>query len=466
MSENQSQVINAMPAAIDTTPSKSRAPMLIEIPVNTRSPTSTSKAAQRLSQYPSPRKELTIDVLNERLQGAEQRREQITTKIQSNNQEKMEKVQKKQSEIEDSKKQAAAAAAEKIAKASANRENITTEKAKKAGQRVSHAKEVCSSIKKAEQAAYKNRLDAIENSQKAAAEKRESILSQTKQKAADHSEHVHDKIAQKGKETREKKAAIDQKLKDAEARRNVAEVSKTKTKKTVSPVVIEVDTTEIKVDTNTNAKARLESHANEVKKSNSLENVEEKLKGADERREQYMQQRISSPKKKKNAEKFQANREQLESEKKQAVEAAAKRVSEAEAKAKSINEEKAKKAAEKNQKVKSVMTAHQETEEASLKSKAEEIAAKQNAAEVRQKAQLEQRKNSAGSFNLKVGENAKVENGKRQEKKQAINQKMMDAEARRRVVETYKASPAKFRTTSPSSPTKSSAQPPAPPAFE
>jgi len=453
--------MNAMPN-IDTTPSKAgRAPTLIEIPVNTStSPTSTSKAKQRLAKY-SPGKELTMEVLNEKMQEAEARREQKTNKIQTDNQKKMEKVQKNQEQIENSKKEAVMASAKKLAKASANRENITNEKSKKAGDHVSHAKEVCNSIKKAEQAEYKNKLDAIEKSQKAATEKRESIIGQTKQKAANHVDHVHNKIAQKGKEAREKKAAIEQKLKDAEARRNVAEVKKTMPKKKAS-IVIEVDTAEITTTANAAAKARLEAQTND--KSISLENVEEKLKGAEERRELLMQQRISSPKNKKNAAKFQANRSQLETTKKQADDAAAKRVSEAEAKAKSINVEKAKKAAVKNAKVKTVMTAQQEAEVEQLKEAAVKTATKLQAAGERANAQLRKRKESATNFNERVGENAKAESGKLQEKKKAINQKMLDVEARRRVVETYKASPAKLNRNPPSP--KKAAQPPAPPAFD
>lgn len=465
MSENQSQAINSMPAVVSTpTKAATRETMLIEIPVNT-SPTSASKAKERLSKYPPPREDSTIETLNEKLQKAEQRREQSNTALQSGNQERMEKVQKKQKEIENQKKQAAVASAKKLAKASENRENITSEKQKKAAEHVSRAMEVCNSLKKAEQEEYKNKLEAIEKSQKAAAEKRGNILGQTKQKAAEHVENVHDKIAQKGKEVREKKAALDQKLKDAEARRNVVEVSKTLHKKKGPAVCIEIDTTEIKTVGNTAAKARLEAQANGDTNTLTLENVEDKLKNAEARREQLLLQRTSSPKAKKNAAQFQQNREQLETGRKQAEEAKAKRTAEAEAKVKSIHEERAKKAGEHCTKVKAVLTSQKENEVSSKKTKAEEIATKQQAAEARHEAQLQQRKESAGTFNLKVGENAKIENEKLKGKKQSIHQKMADAEARRRVVETYKSSPAKFRVSSSSSPTKHAAVPPAAPAF-
>jgi len=467
MSENQSQAINSVPVAVSTpTKAATRGTMLIEIPVNT-SPTSASKAKERLSKYPPTRKDSTIEALNEKLQKAEQRREQSNMALQSGNQEKMEKVQKKQEEIENQKKQAAVTSAKKLAKASENRENITSEKQKKAAGHVSRAMEVCNSLKKAEQEEYKNKLEAIEKSQKAAAEKRGNILGQTKQKAAEHMENVHNKIAQKGKEVREKKAALDQKLKDAEARRNVVEVSKTLHKKKAPAVCIEIDTTEIKTVANSAAKARLEAQANGDTAADTLtlENVEDKLKNAEARREQLLLQRTSSPKAKKNAAQFQQNREQLETGRKQAEEAKAKRTAGAEAKAKSINEEKAKKAGEHCTKVKAVMTSQKENEVSSKKSKAEEIATKQQAAEARHEAQLQQRKESAGTFNLKVGENAKIENEKLKGKKQSIHQKMADAEARRRVVETYKSSPAKLRISSSSSPTKRAALPPAAPAF-
>merc|ERR1711865_1263666 len=231
-------------------------------------------------------------------------------------------------------------------------------------------------------------------------------------------------------------------------RQAAGEVKKTMPKKKAS-IVIEVDTAEITTWANAAAKARLEAQTND--KTTSLENVEEKLKGAEERRELLMQQRISSPKNKKNAAKFQANRSQLETTKKQADDAAAKRVSEAEAKAKFIN-------------VETVMTAQQEAEVEQLKEAAVKTATKLQAAGERANAQLRKRKESATNFNERVGENAKAESGKLQEKKKAINQKMLDVEARRRVVETYKASPAKLNRNPPSP--KKAAQPPAPPAFD
>jgi len=457
------------------TPSKaSRAPMLIEIPMNRTSPTSASKAAKRLSSYPSPRKEHTIKDINERLQGADQRREKmITAKI--DNKQKMERVQKNQEDIKTSKKEAAAAKACKLAKAEANRENLVVERVKKAAEHVTHAKEVCSSIKKAEQAEYKIKLEAIEASQQKAAEKRGTLIEEKKMAAASHVESVHDKIAQKGKEEREKKAALDQKLKDAEARRKVVEVNKTmqnsrKASAIVTErakVVIEVDTSgDLTAKCNPSVKNRLEAQSNSEKKSSlSLENVEEKLKGAEERREQYMQQRLSSPKHKKNVGKFQQNREKIENTKKEADEAKAKRAAEAELKAKLLNEEKAKKAGEHCIKVKQVMASHQESEAVQMKSKKESIETKQQAAEARHQAQLQQKKEGASTFNLKVGENAKSENAKLKTKRIELDQKMKDVEARRRVQETYKASPAKLRVGGATSP-KRAAKPPAPPTFE
>merc|ERR1711865_759735 len=196
-------------------------------------------------------------------------------------------------------------------------------------------------------------------------------------------------------------------------RQAAGEVKKTMPKKKAS-IVIEVDTAEITTTANAAAKARLEAQTND--KTTSLENVEEKLKGAEERRELLMQQRISSPKNKKNA------------------------------------------------KVKTVMTAQQEAEVEQLKEAAVKTATKLQAAGERANAQLRKRKESATNFNERVGENAKAESGKLQEKKKAINQKMLDVEARRRVVETYKASPAKLNRNPPSP--KKAAQPPAPPAFD
>lgn len=458
-----------MNVEINTTPTKaSRAPMLIEIPVNAQtSPTSASKAAKRLSSYPSPRKMHTVQDINQRLQGADERREKMIAE-KTDNKQKMERVQKNQEDLENQKKEAAAAKASKLAQAETNRENITSERVKKASEHVTHAKEVCSSIKKAEQAEYKNKLDAIEANQKKAAEKRGTIIEEKKQAAANHVEKVIDKIALKGKEEREKKSALDQKLKDAEARRNVQTTTKTirKASSVVSErakVVIEVDTTgDLAAKCNSKAKERLEAQSGE--KSISLENVEQKLKGAEERREQYMQQRITSPKHKKNAAVFQQNREKIETSKKDADEAKAKRVADAESKAKQQIEEKAKKAAEHCNKVKQVMTSHQESEAEQIKTKKESIETKQQAAEARHQEQLQQRKEGAITFNNKVGENAKGANEKLKTKRNELDQKMRDAEARRRVVETYKSSPAKFRNGIPSP--KRAAQPPTPPKFE
>jgi colicin import membrane protein len=472
MSENQSQAINiagaAAPPPLDMNVSKK--PMLIEVPVNTA--VSPSKASQRLAQYTSPRKDYTLESLNERLNGAEQRREEAASKLHNNKQEKLQKVQKKQEEMQQAKKAAAAAKEEKLAKVSAKRESITSQKAKKIEEHNAHAKEVCSSIKKAEQADYQKKRDEIEAGQKAAAAKRDSLAQQAKKKLFEHAEKVHDTIAQKGKEAREKKAALDQKLKDAEARRNVAEVAKTlpKTKAAVKKVaVIEIDTTEIAVDTNTNAKVRLE--AQKKADEHSLETVEQKLRSAGERREQLKQQKLASPKAKRNAEKVAQNREQLESEKQAAVAAAAKRAAEAEAKAKAALEAKAKKAGEHNTKVEATATARQETAQAELKSKAEAIASKQQAAAMRAEAQLQQRKDSAASVSQRVGEKARAETDKLKEKKQALDQKMADHEARRRVVEqsvvTHNyCSPAKLRpAANEAGSPKRAAKPPAPPAF-
>lgn len=470
MTENQSQAINmsaAAPSPLDMSASKK--PMLIEVPVNTS--TSPSKASQRLAQYTSPRKEYTLEGLNERLNGAEQRRVESASKVHTNKHEKRERVMKKQEEMEKAKREAAAAKEAKLAKVSAKGESIRSEKAKKIEEHNAHAKEVCNSIKKAEQAEYQKKKDEIEASQKAAAAKRESLAQQAKQKLTDHTEKVHNTIAQKGKETREKKAALDQKLKDAEARRNVAAVAKTlpKTKAAAKKVaLIEVDTSEIAVDTNTNAKARLESQ--KKAEEHSLETVEQKLRSAGERREQLKQQKLASPKAKRNAEKVAQNREQLESEKQAAVAAAAKRAAEAEAKAKAALEAKARKAGEHNIKVEATATAHQETAQAELKSKAEAIASKQQAAAERAEAQLQQRKDSAASVSQRVGEKARAENGKLKEKKQALDQKMADHEARRRVVEqsvvTHKSSPAKLRPAGNGNGSpKQAAKPPAPPSF-
>merc|ERR1719258_112030 len=233
----------------------------------------------------------------------------VSAKVHTNKQEKRERVMKKQEEMEKAKREAAAAKEAKLAKVSAKGESIRSEKAKKIEEHNAHAKEVCNSIKKAEQAEYQKKKDEIEASQKAAAAKRESLAQQAKQKLTDHTEKVHNTIAQKGKETREKKAALDQKLKDAEARRNVAAVAKTlpKTKAAAKKVaLIEVDTSEIAVDTNTNAKARLESQ--KKAEEHSLETVEQKLRSAGERREQLKQQKLASPKAKRNAEKVAQNR--------------------------------------------------------------------------------------------------------------------------------------------------------------
>jgi len=467
MSENQ-------PTALQiTTPNKAaRAPMLIEIPMNTQtSPTSASKAAKRLAAYPSPRKAQTVDDINQRLQDAGERRDKITTAKNENNAKKMESAQQKLQEIENCKQVAAAASATKLTKAEINRENINSERVKKASEHVTHAKEVCASLKKAEQEDYKNKLDAIEISQRNATEKRDAIIGQKKQAAAEHVEQVHDKIAKMGKEDREKKAALDQKMKDAAARRNVAEVSKTIPRKVSAvvteraKVVIEVDTTgELASKCNPKAKERFESQTNN-EKNLSIECVEEKLKGATERREQHIAQRLSSPTHKKNAATFQQNREKIEHDKKENEMKVAKRVEEAEMKAKQINEDKAKKAAEHCDKVKQVMTSHQVSEADQIKTKQEQIKTKQEAADARHQAEIQRVKDSASTFNLKVGENAKVESTKLKEKKMNLVQKMKDVEARRRVVETYKASPAKLRAPGAASP-KKAAQPPAPPNFE
>lgn len=470
MSENQN-TMNAL--EITSTPNKvSRAPMLIEIPVNQQSsPTNASKAAKRLSAYPSPRKEHTIEDIHERLQTAEQRREKMMAAKTENKDKLVERVQKNQEENEKSRQEAAAVQASKLATAETNRENVMNARAKKAGEHFSNAKDVCSSIKKAEQAEYKTKLNAIEASQKKAAEKRDIIIEEKKQAAASHVEKVHDKLAQKGKEDREKKAALNQKLKDAEARRNIHEVNKIMSRtpsKNKAKVVIEVDVTsgDLTAKCNIKAKERLEAQA-ASDKTISLENVQEKLKGAEERREQHMQQRLSSPQHKKNFAAFQQNREKLETEKKEADEMKAKRVAEAEVKAKAKLEEKAKKAGEHFSRAKKVMTSQQELTAEATKNKLVNIESKQQAAEARRNSELAHKKENAKVANDKVGEIAKVNTERISTKKAAIDQKIKDANVRRVTMETYKStnSPAKLRTNGATSP-KRAANPPAPPLFE
>merc|ERR1712072_1152233 len=88
----------------------------------------------------------------------------------------------------------------------------------------------------------------------------------------------------------------------------------------------------------------------------SKDAVDEKLKQAGERREQYLNQRLSSPTHKKNAQKFLQNRQQLECKKKESADAQAKRASDAEAKV--VNKTKAKRAGEHCAKVKETMQSH------------------------------------------------------------------------------------------------------------
>merc|ERR1712072_29241 len=118
----------------------------------------------------------------------------------------------------------------------------------------------------------------------------------------------------------------------------------------------------------------------------SKDAVDEKLKQAGERREQYLNQRLSSPTHKKNAEKFLQNREQLECKKKESADAQAKRVADAEAKAKLLNEAKAKKAGEHCNKVQETMLSHAATEANQTKTKKESIEIRQQAAKARHQA--------------------------------------------------------------------------------
>lgn len=460
MADNQNQTVNVMASNV-VTPMKARAKKeLIEIPVNTQvSPKSASKAAKRFSGSPSPKKKHTIEGIKKKLQSADERREKVNLD-KGDNKQKMKRVAKNQEELARSKKEAADAKAKKLATADANRDTITDGRAKKAAEHVSRAKEVCVSIKKAEQAAYKNKREAIDSSLQKATENRDNILDKKKQAAADHVDHVHDTIAQKGKEERERKASLDQKMKDAEARRHVAETNKSmKPSRKASAavtgrakVVINVDTSgDLAAKCTTKAKERLEaqSNTNATNSTNlSREDVENKLKSAEERREKYLKQKKASPKTKKNAATFMENRDKIDTSRLEADELKAKRTAEAALKASRITEDKAKKAAEHCSKVKQVAASHHASAADKLASKKESLETKQHTAEARHHAQMQARKEQASIFNFKVGETAKTEGEKVKVKRREMEQKLKDAEARRSLQVAVK-SPYKKKTTSP-----------------
>jgi hypothetical protein len=200
---------------------------VIEIPITPRSPTNNPpKVVERLASY-SGKEPATLEKVQERMRNAEERRHQFQQekKSPSKAKDRHQRVEINRIQLKSSKRNAAAASNLKRANAEMNKNKLVAQKARKASQQYARAKARNANLKNAENAEVK--LAAVTGKQDAAALRREQFLMERKESAERNNMNVQEKRREKEQELRAKKAAQEQKLKDAAVRRNVAVHQKT-----------------------------------------------------------------------------------------------------------------------------------------------------------------------------------------------------------------------------------------------
>lgn len=193
--------------------------------------------------------------------------------------------------------------------------------------------QVASSLKRAEQESYSSQKKAGEQQQQAAAERREKYLAQRTLSAKKKSRKIVEAKVEHTNKLKEKRVALEQKMNDATARRNVIEsckISKSQQKRSRSPTLLEIPV-EGFVDSAANTVKefqlleRLSSYSSPCKRRETEDPHEAeaalkaKLQNVEQRRQQHIQKRALSPKSKQRAEKVAMNREKLLSSKQEAA---------------------------------------------------------------------------------------------------------------------------------------------------
>lgn len=204
-----------------------------EIPVeNNPSPFKKSSAAARLSSYPSPADKRASTSAREALQQKHEAAEQRRVKMQRQralspkNKDRTQRAQIRRIQLLGSKKHAAAAGHLKRANAERNRQKLQEQRGKKAGQHVMRARAVAAAQKNKEQSDKGQKRENIQKQLEKAEQRRSEFLAQKKGVAERANQQVQSTLHQNSATLRQKRSALDQKQKDAAARRHVSEMHK------------------------------------------------------------------------------------------------------------------------------------------------------------------------------------------------------------------------------------------------
>jgi hypothetical protein len=348
--------------------------------------------------------------LSRKQASAEKRREQKLRGKQFPPQQKAERFSMNVHEIQTEKREASAKTAKRLADAEAKRQAIQGQKIKKAGENYSRAKELAASKRASKQEAHNDKLSKLQSQQNSANERRAQIMNQKRQSAQKFSNRVEMAKATSETKLKGQRAAIDRKLDDATARRNVS-----KEKKSTHAFALghsrEGHAFEIPVENNpspfktSSAAARLSSYPSPADKrasTSAREALQQKHEAAEQRRVEMQRQRALSPKNKDRTQRAQIKRIQLLGSKKHAAAAGHLKRANAERNRQKLQEQRGKKAGQHVMRARAVAAAQKNKEQNDKGQKRENIQKQLEKAEQRRSEFLAQKKGVAERANQQV----------------------------------------------------------------
>jgi hypothetical protein len=287
-----------------------------------------------------------------------------------------------------------------------------------------------------QQEAPGKKREQIDAQQKSAAERREQHLAQKQLSAKKSAQKIQNAKGIKDRELREKKAALDQRMKDASVRRSVgverrvAQQALLQRRKEAN--VIEIPVSEGSPPTSpSKVAARLASYS-AGKQPLTMDKVQERMREAEARRQQYQYEQSSPAKKRDRQQRVEINRVQIQHSKRYAAAAGNLKRANAEENRRKLTEQKTKKASQQYSRAKA-RNASMKDSERDHEGKMAAVAGKQNAAALRREQFLMDRKESAERSNNAVQEKRREKEHVQRKKKAAIEQKQKDAAVRRSV---------------------------------